>query len=476
MSAILADVPVPSRPASRSAHDGRQLSREPVFGITAVQVLLFLLMLWKLPSYETYGSAQGNSLRILFLGFMGLTAYYMVQGSAVDALSMFMAVNLFEPAIQIEGWLPNKFMLAYIGACTLILAFKHRPVRMGPEVILCFLVSALMLLNVLMSSGEEQLLINWAFYLMAGGVFCAFCKGLSLTPRHIRGLARVGGGSVALMVILSLAASYANDRLSLSDNVFVQSSFRLGYVNLESYNTFAAFAAIGLLLWIIYLLYGGWFWLGAPGFILCGAAVIMSKTLTVLMALGAVAPLFILHATAGRRLWRGVGLAGWLVAVLMGFYAVESDLDPLSIQGRDTDTGSGRLVVWERGIERLATQPMGIGWAEYVASEPIKQRYVDLRGEEYEPIISPHNIILTAFIFSGLVGGALFVTLLGLWARRILGSLKRFGPGGNLACVAVVTLVSHMSMDFWYFTFFLGVMWLYFGSAWQPSQASPSEG
>lgn len=119
---------------------------------------------------------------------------------------------------------------------------------------------------------------------------------------------------------------------------------------------------------------------------------------------------------------------------------------------------------------------MGIGWAEYVASELIKQRYVDLRGEEYEPIISPHNIILTAFTFSGLVGGALFVTLLGLWARRILGSLMRLGPGGCLACVAVVTLVSHMSMDFWYFTFFLGVMWLYFGSAWQPSQASASEG
>lgn len=251
MSAILADAPVPSRPASRLAHDGRRLSREPVFVITAVQVLLFLLMLWKLPSYETYGSAQGNSLRILFLGFMGLTAYYMVQGSAVDALSMFMAVNLFEPAIQIEGWLPNKFMLAYIGACTLILASKHRPVRMGPEAILCFLVSALMLLNVLMSSGEEQLLINWAFYLMVGGVFCAFCKGLSLTPRHIRGLARVGGGSVALMVILSLAASYANNRLDFSVNVFVQSSFRLGYINLESYNTFSVLAALGLLLWII---------------------------------------------------------------------------------------------------------------------------------------------------------------------------------------------------------------------------------
>jgi O-antigen ligase len=244
----------------------------------------------------------------------------------------------------------------------------------------------------------------------------------------------------------------------------------LGQVNLESYNTFGLFCAIGLMNWAIYLASGGRAWLGVAGVAVCGGGALASKTLSVLLALALVAPVFILHVTAGRRVWRLAGLGLWIGGLIASGIIVRSELDLLGLRSRDTDTASGRLLIWDRVLNLLTSEPMGVSWSEYAAGAPIEQRYVDLRGEEYAPVISPHNIILTAFTFSGVQGGAMFLWLIGLWAKRLVSRLFKIKRGSTVSCVALLALLAYMTMDCWYFYFFFGIMWLYF------DPASPSKG
>lgn len=447
----------------------------PVYGlplILTIQALLFLLLLWKLPTFETYGNVLRNGLRIPFLGFLGVTLYLMVRSNAAGALKLFLAVCLFEPAIQVESWLPAKIILAYVGGGALVLFSKVRPFAISIEVVLCSIVGGLMIANGFLSFGDNVQLLIWGFYLLVGGVFCAFCRNLRLTSHDVRELAMVGGTSTVLMVGLSIASAYINGRLALSFNEFVLTPFRLGQVNLESYNTFGLFCAVGLMNWLVYLLTGGKTWLGISGTVICATGAAASKTLSVLVMLALVAPVFILHSTQKRRAWRVTGLFVWVCGLATGIYLVQSDLDLLALRSRDTDTASGRLIVWERVVGVLASEPMGIGWSEYAAGAPIEQRYVDLRGEEYEPVISPHNIILTAFTFSGILGGVLFLWLLGVWVKRLVGRLIKIDSGSAIACIGLLTLLAHMTMDFWYFYFFFGVMWLYFVPDAVPSSRS----
>jgi hypothetical protein len=459
-----------------SAPGSPQIRVAPVSGlpvILTIQALLFLLLLWKLPTFETYGNVLRNGLRIPFLGFLGVTLYLMVRSNAAGALKLFLAVCLFEPAIQVEYWLPTKFILAFVGGGVLILFSKARPLVISIEVVLCSIIGSLMIGNAVLSYGDNGQLVTWAFYSISGGVFCAFCRNLKVSLHDVVELAMVGGTSTVLMVGLSVASAYINNRLALSVNEFILTPFRLGQVNLESYNTFGLFCAIGFMNWLFYLLTGGTKWLGTTGAVICATGAAASKTVSVLVALSIVIPVFILHSTPKRRAWRVAGLFVWVSALATGIYIVQSDLDLLALRSRDTDTASGRIIVWERVMSLLASEPMGVGWSEYAAGAPIEQRYIDLRGEEYEPIISPHNIILTAFAFSGLLGGVSILCLMGLWAKRLTSRLVTTTIGSAAACIGLLTLLAHMTMDYWYFYFFFGVMWLYISPEGCSQQPKP---
>ena len=452
-----------------------QIRVAPVSGmplLIIIQALLFLLLLWKLPTFETYGNVLSNGLRIPFLGFLGVTLYLMIRLNAAGALKLFLAVCLFEPAIQVEYWLPTKIILAYIGVGALVLFSKLRPLLISIELVLCSIIGGIMIANGLLSIGDNSQLLIWGFYLLVGGLFCAFCRNLRLTSHDVLELAMVGGISTVLMVALSVASAYINDRLLLSFNEFILTPLRLGHVNLENYNTFGMLCAVGLMNWLVYLLTGGKTWLGVTGAVICATGAAASKTLSVLAMFALVVPVFILHSTPKRRAWRMTGVFVWVCAVAAGIYVVQSDLDVLAIRSRDTDTASGRLIVWERVLSVIASKPMGIGWSEYAAGTPLEQRYINLRGEEYEPVISPHNIILTSFTFSGTLGGLLFLWLFGVWVKRLVSRLTKIDRGSAIACIGLFTLLAHMTMDYWYFYFFFGVMWLYFAPDALPSPRS----
>ncbi len=441
-----------------------QDSRFLQYALIGIQLLFFFLLLWRLPRVEALTVAPSNLVRIPFLALMGGILLLMIKSKPVDALGIFVGAIAFEPAIQAEQWMPQKYLLLIILTGSIILYLKSKPVQFGLYWIICMMCAGIYLLNAFLGSGLNTPVFAWGMHIMAGAFLCGFCQHLKPSPIDTKWLSGVSGTSITLLALLSVASARHNDKLPLSVNELLATQFRLGQVDMESFNTFACLCALGVFNWIVYLQLRGNRLVGITGALICSAAMIASKTISVLAILILLLPIVLWQMTADRRLIRILSLTGWTVACAGVLLLLTSDLDLLSIQSRDKETGSGRLIIWNWAVSTIVEEPFGLTWSEYAASAPIEQRYVNLQGEEYEPVLSPHNSILTSFIFGGIPAGTLFTLLVAQWLKRSYGLVKSGGATSLIRCLGPFTLLAHMTMDFWYFNFFLGIMWVYFSN------------
>ncbi len=150
-------------------------------------------------------------------------------------------------------------------------------------------------------------------------------------------------------------------------------------------------------------------------------------------------------------LWAQVSGSSWQKTPLYGLYErVVSITDPLgarSYSGEDTfykgDNNLFRAVWWRNVLdETLETNPyLGLGFGYSLADRFVREYYTD-NSEEFNTR-SPHNVLLTLFARTGLVGFLPFLIILGLMAARTYRALRRGSAESTMLwCGAWIIFVS----------------------------------
>lgn len=426
------------------------------------QLALTVLLLWKLPRIEGASAPLSNMLRVPFLGLVGMVLFVMMRSSVPRAMALFAGLALFQPAVQAEMWIPHKFIILFLIAGSLLLYLKQVGPKVVPETAFSAFAGSALLVNAAIHPGNNTPIATWGAYLVAGGFLCGAVKSLSVMSREeLRALLHSIGTAVVLMTLLSLGSAKVNDKLPMSYNEFVSSLFRLGQVDMESYNTFGCLCGLGFLSWLAYIYMGGNKLIGVLCSILCLCSMLLSKTLSVLAVVAALMPILMWQLTRGSKLLRGFGILGLVVFGSGLAFLLSAEHDLLSLQTRDKETGSGRLIIWEWALQLIDSKPLGLGWSDYAAGAPIEQKYVNLQGEEYEPVISPHNSILTCFLFGGVIGGLCYSGLVLSWIWTMLKAVRSSPNVLVLVCIGLFSILCHFTMDFWYYNYFIGLIWVY---------------
>lgn len=426
------------------------------------QLVLTVLLLWKLPRIEGASAPLSNMLRVPFLGLLGMVLFVMMRSSVPRAMALFAGLALFQPAIQAEMWIPHKFIILFLIGGSLVLYLKQVGPKIVPETAFSVIAGSALLLNAAIRPGNNTPIATWGAYLVAGGFLCGAAKSLAaLTREQVRALLHSIGSAVVLMTLLSIVSAKVNDKLPLSYNEFVSSFFRLGQVDMESYNTFGCLCGMGVLTWMAYVYMGGHKLVGVLCTLICLVAMLLSKTLSVLAVVAALMPILMWQLTKGSKLLRGLGFLGLVVFALGLAFLLSAEHDLLSLQTRDKETGSGRLIIWEWAMQLIGSKPLGVGWSDYAAGAPIEQKYVNLQGEEYEPVISPHNSILTSFLFGGVIGGLCYTGLVLSWIWAMVKSVRHSTDALVLVCIGLFSILCHFTMDFWFYNYFIGLLWVY---------------
>lgn len=153
-----------------------------------------------------------------------------------------------------------------------------------------------------------------------------------------------------------------------------------------------------------------------------------------------IAILFIAHLTN----------LSWRQTPLFGVYErVASLTDPLGQQrysGEDTynkgDNNRFRAVWWRTVFdETIAGNPVfGLGFGTDLAAGFIREYYPE-QSDEFDAR-SPHNVMLTTFGRTGIVGLVPLLLISGLLAQRVIGAARSGKPTSGLWCAAWVILVS----------------------------------
>lgn len=157
-------------------------------------------------------------------------------------------------------------------------------------------------------------------------------------------------------------------------------------------------------------------------------------------ALIAVAAALLIAIVAGGR-WRGraVALALTVVVVSVSYFAVFA---PAASVERVTDfsseSSSGRSDLWEIGIRMVSANPItGVGAGNYTVTsvDYLLVKPGAIERDEYI-IDTPnlvHNIYLGVFAELGVVGGLLFLAIIGFSLRCYAGAMRRFDSQGDRA-------------------------------------------
>jgi O-antigen ligase len=163
---------------------------------------------------------------------------------------------------------------------------------------------------------------------------------------------------------------------------------------------------------------------GVPRLIAAAAALLLviaimkSGSRGGVLALGVGGVVFVIGQRGGRRLiYLGALVFGGLGAWQMASPVSRERLATLLSLQSDYNVSekTGRLAVWRRGATYVADHPiLGVGAGNFEVAEGA---WLELNGERGK-WSAPHNAYLQAFADLGIVGGVLFLSLIGVTASR----------------------------------------------------------
>ena len=158
--------------------------------------------------------------------------------------------------------------------------------------------------------------------------------------------------------------------------------------------------------------------------LLSAFCVLMTRSRGGFLTLGCIAALFLFYVEASR----------WLkltpvVMIVVGFFLVPSAGQDrlLTLFNPSADynvTGDGRFAIWKRGAGYLSSNPIsGVGYRNFALAEttisPQARKFGSARAKV------THNSLVEIFVETGLVGGLLYLAMIGSVFRRLLKSRGR---------------------------------------------------
>ncbi|MBK8116973.1 MAG: hypothetical protein IPK44_21920 [Candidatus Accumulibacter sp.] len=258
------------------------------------------------------------------------------------------------------------------------------------------------------------------------------------------------GIALSGVAALSIIVEIFSGRFGL--DVYVNADVRLGQLNGLGANSFAYFCSMGVLSGVALLLHHRSALITTSIVVICGAGLILSKSLGSLgpIAVAAVV-LLILSGNFTRRL---VGRQIIGILILSVGIAMLWRYDFLSLSARDFQTLTGRTLAWAYAFEVIAANPVLGADSLTFAKHAIEIAYTDTSEVVFESHLTPHNIVLASLAYYGIfLGTGLIVVQVSQIAKSLKTAIRLDFGAVAIVFIPLSGFLIHMSIDAWYFLY-----------------------
>lgn len=239
---------------------------------------------------------------------------------------------------------------------------------------------------------------------------------------------------LVITVVLSIISS------GISITSFFSPLFRLGDYNNEGSNSFAFLMLVGVLLTLQIIKNKGsalFFFL----FLFFILSLYLTKTLGVLIPTILLLPIFFLRKK----------LSFALIPILLILTIVYVDMtNIMSFREGGDNNLFVRTRIWDISIDLIAKNPVFGVSRDYFDANII---HTFFEKKNMTLGLTTHNFILKIFIFNGILIGFLFLIAIILIIIRNIRFINDSSKK-SIALLIIISTISHMSMDAWYFIYF----------------------